>query len=82
MPPRAKYQPPPPNPDPLMTIEEVARALRSSKRSIQRWCRRGLFPQPIRFGTQKQFWLQSTVKQVLDERTRAAARGEAAEVAP
>jgi excisionase family DNA binding protein len=68
MPPRARYQPPTPPPDPLLTALEVASRLRCSKRTVQRWVKRGLLPEPIRLSAQKRLWRESDIRKFLDSR--------------
>jgi predicted DNA-binding transcriptional regulator AlpA len=75
MPPRAKYQPPPPDPDPLLTTADVGRVLHVSKRTVQRWVRRRILPAPMRFSAQKLFWRTSTINRFVEaKRSLAAAR--------
>jgi DNA-binding transcriptional MerR regulator len=70
MPPRARYQPPSPSRDPLLTPQEVACLLRCSIRTLQRYVAQGLLPPPIRFTSQKCFWRKSVIRAFL--RSRAA----------
>jgi excisionase family DNA binding protein len=73
MPPHSHYQPPAPSPDPLLTTLEVAARLRCSKRTVQRWVKRGLLPAPIRLSTQKRLWRESDIRKVLADRASASA---------
>jgi predicted DNA-binding transcriptional regulator AlpA len=66
MPPRARYQPPPPPPDPLLTAQEVASRLRCSRRSLRRYVRQGLLPEPIRLSPSKCLWRASDIQRFLD----------------
>jgi predicted DNA-binding transcriptional regulator AlpA len=68
MPPRARYQPPPAPPDPLLTALEVASRLRCSKRTVQRWVKRGLLPEPIHLSPQKRLWRESVIRKFLNGR--------------
>ena len=62
----------------LLNIDEVAKLLRVSKRTIQRWVRRKIIPQPIRLSPQKVVWRESTILELLAARSTAAnANGEA-----
>ncbi len=72
MPPRARYQPPSPPPDPLLTPQEVASLLRCSIRTLQRYVAQGLLAPPIRFSSQKCFWRKSVIRAFL--RSRAGQR--------
>ncbi len=73
---RTPTAPPPPPPPAyrLLTIREVAKALRVSVRTVQRWRKRGLLPSPVRLSEQKVFWRESDLQQLLDAR---AAEGQA-----
>ncbi len=65
MPPRSRYQAPPPSADPLLTALEVAARLRCSKRTLERWLKSGLLPRPIRLSPQKRFWRESDIRKFL-----------------
>jgi predicted DNA-binding transcriptional regulator AlpA len=71
MPPRARYQPPP-SPDPLLTVYEVAGQLRCSTRTVWRYVAQGLLPEPIRLSPQKCLWRSSDVRKLLEERSGRA----------
>ncbi len=73
MPPRSRYQPPAPPPDPLLTTLEVAARLRCSKRTVQRWVKRGLLPMPLRLSPQKRLWRESDIQRFLAGRGGASA---------
>ena len=73
MPPRARYQPPPPVPDPLLTAHEVTSRLRCSRRSLRRYVAQGLLPRPIRLSANKCLWRQSDIQRFLDRRALDAA---------
>ncbi len=73
MPPRARYQPPTPPPDPLLTAHEVASRLRCSRRSLRRYVAQGLLPEPIRLSPSKCLWRESDIQRFLDRRSLDAA---------
>lgn len=72
MPPRAPFRPLPTNADPLLRPDEVARMLRCSRRTLQRWVKRGVLPQPIHLSVQKRLWRQSTIRALVEAREAAA----------
>jgi excisionase family DNA binding protein len=72
MPPRVRYQTPAPPPDPLLTALEVAARLRCSKRTVQRWVKRGLLPQPLRLSPQKRLWRESDIRRFLARRAKGS----------
>jgi excisionase family DNA binding protein len=51
--------------DQLLNVAEVARALRVSKRTVQRWVKSGTVPAPIRLGGQSPYWLASAIRALL-----------------
>lgn len=65
MPPRSRYQPPPPPRDPLLTPGEVAARLRCSIRTVERYVEQGLLPEPIRLSSQKRLWRESDIQKFL-----------------
>ena len=73
MPPRSRYQPPSTSPDPLLTADEVASRLRCSRRSLRRYVKRGLLPEPIRLSPSKCLWRASDIQRFLDRRALDAA---------
>jgi predicted DNA-binding transcriptional regulator AlpA len=68
MPPHRRFQPLPPEPDPLLTADEVARRLRCSIRTIQRYVAQGLLPEPIRLSAQKCLWRETAILAFLRSR--------------
>jgi excisionase family DNA binding protein len=69
MPPRARYRPPTPPPDPLLTVLEVASRLRCSKRTVQRWVKRGRLAKPLPLSPQKRLWRESDIRKFLERIT-------------
>jgi excisionase family DNA binding protein len=51
-----------------LTALEVAARLRCSKRTVQRWVKRGRLPQPLRLSRQKRFWRESDIRKFLERR--------------
>ena len=72
MPPRCRYRPQPPTPDPLLTLHDVALRLRCSKRTVQRWVKRGLLPAPFHPSPFKCLWRESDIQKFLDRLGNAA----------
>jgi predicted DNA-binding transcriptional regulator AlpA len=68
------WKPPPADADRLMTILEVASALRCCKRTVQRMVKRGKLPSPIHLSAQKRLWRTSDIRKVV-ESLHAAANG-------
>ncbi len=46
--------------DRVLASTEVAAELGISERTLERWIKRGKFPEPVRFGVRRQ-WLRSAV---------------------
>ena len=52
--------------DLLLGVSEVARALRVSKRTVQRMVKRGTLPEPIRLSSQTARWRASAIRALLE----------------
>jgi predicted DNA-binding transcriptional regulator AlpA len=50
--------------EPLLTVEDLERVLRVDRRTIARWCKKGLLPSPLKLGGSNR-WRVRDVEQIL-----------------
>jgi predicted DNA-binding transcriptional regulator AlpA len=57
--------------NPPVSLREVAQALGVTRQTVRAWVKKGLFPQPLKFGDRKLFWPATDLEQVLIRRDAA-----------
>lgn len=58
--------PPQTNLDPLLTVEDLAKLLKVSKRTVWRWVSLGRLPQPVRCSPSCVRWQAAAVRQHIE----------------